>query len=124
MANRSVGDLYHRYAFDQREQVDDGAGNTVGKWIERFDRRAGVINLRGGEAVMAARLQGKHSQIVFVRASDQVLQVSTEWRMRDVRTGAFVDGKWTGVSYNIREITRSNDRLWLDFLCESGVADG
>ncbi|MBD9652001.1 head-tail adaptor protein [Ensifer sp. ENS09] len=124
MVKRSAGDLYHRYAFDKREQIDDGAGNTVGRWIEQFSVRAGVINLRGGEAVMAGRLEGKHTQVVFVRASSQTRSISTDWRLRDVRTGAFVNGKWTGVSYNIREITRSDDRQWIEVLSESGVADG
>ncbi|KSV72896.1 phage head-tail adapter protein [Sinorhizobium sp. GL2] len=121
---RTAGNLFHRYAFDRREQTDDGAGNTIGNWVEQFSAHAGVINLRGGEAVMAGRLEGKHTQVVFVRASSKTRSVSTDWRLRDVRTGAFVNGKWTGISYNIREITRSDDRRWIEVLCESGVADG
>ncbi|MCV9965459.1 head-tail adaptor protein [Pararhizobium sp. BT-229] len=110
---RSAGDLYHSYAFDRRIEIDQGDGNTVGEWQQKFRCRAGVINLRGGESVMAGRLQGQHSQIVFVRASSVSMEATTEWQARDLRTG---------VAYNIREITRSDDRMWLDFLCQSGVA--
>lgn len=131
--SRSAGDLFHRFAFDHRVEVDRGDGVTVGKWQEQFQARAGVINLRGGEAIIAGRLQGQHSQIVFIRSSAAARLATTEWRARDVRTGAIVDAasgdmvdgkRWTGVSFNIREIVLSDDRMWLDFLCQSGVAAG
>ena len=130
---RAAGDLYHRYAFDERVSVDRGDGVTVGKWREMVNVRAGVIPLRGGETVIAGRLQGRSPQVVFVRASDDTRQISTEWRARDVRSGEIVDDpsgdmvdgkKWTGVSYNVSEITISDDRAWIDCLCQSGGADG
>ena len=112
---RSAGDLYYRVAFDQRVEADRGDGVTVGNWVEQFQVRAGYTHLRGGEAVMAGRLQGKHSQIIFIRASLQAGRIGTDWQARDIRTG---------VAFNIREITRTDDRQWLDLLCESGVATG
>lgn len=130
---RSAGDLYHRFAFDKRVELDRGDGVTVGKWQEQFSVRAGVINLRGGEAVIAGRLQGKSAKVIFVRASSQTKEITTDWRMRDARTGALVDAtngemvdgkKWTGVSYNIAEVTVSDDRAWIDCLGQSGMADG
>lgn len=130
---RSAGDLYHRYAFDRRVDIDRGDGVTVGKWQEQLNVRAGVIPLRGGETVIAGRLQGRSAQVVFVRSSAASRQISTDWRMRDVRTGEIVadpagdmvDGKrWTGVSYNVSEITFSEDRAWVDCLGQSGGADG
>ncbi|MEH0295875.1 phage head closure protein [Agrobacterium sp. CCNWLW71] len=114
-ATRSAGDLFHRVAFDVREEVDRGDGVTVGNWVEKFQVRAGFTPLRGGEAVLAGRLQGQQTQIIYVRASRKTLEVNADWRVRDIRSG---------ISYNIREITRTRDRLWLDFLCQSGVADG
>ena len=130
---RSAGDLYHRYAFDKRVEIDRGDGVTVGKWQEQVNVRAGVIKLRGGEKVIASRLQGRSPQIVFVRASAATREISTDWRMRDVRTGEIVDDpngdmvdrkKWTGVSYNVSEVTFSDDRAWVDCLGQSGGADG
>lgn len=130
---RSAGDLFHSFAFDRRVEIDQGDGVTVGKWAEQFSVRAGVINIRGGEDVIAGRLQGKSTKVVFVRSSSQTKQISTDWRMRDARTGEIIDAsngemvggkKWTGVSYNIAEITISDDRAWIDCLGQSGMADG
>lgn len=112
---RAAADLQHRVAFDQRIIVDDGYGNTVGDWKEQFRVFAGFTHLRGGETVIASRLQGQHVQVIFVRSSAQTRKVTTEWRVRDVRTG---------VSYNIRDITPTHDRIWIDFLTQSGVAPG
>lgn len=121
---RSASDLYHLVAFDQREEVDRGDGVTVGKWVERFQTRAGFVHLRGGETVLADRLQGQHTQVIFVRSSTKTRQVSTDWRVRDVRSGSFVGDEWRGTEFNIRDITPTDDRQWLDFLCQSGVASG
>lgn len=112
---RSAGDLFHRVAFDKREEIDRGDGVFVGQWVEQFQARAGFTHLRGGESVMAGRLQGQHTQVIFVRSSLQTKEVTADWRVRDVRTG---------IEFNVRDITRTTDRQWLDFLCQSGVASG
>ena len=114
---RTAGDLFHRVAFDRRIDTNDGNddGNTQGEWQEQFQCRAGFIHLRGGESIMADRLQGVHPQVIFVRASSQSKAVTTEWRIRDARTD---------IEFNIRDISMSDDRQWLDFLCQSGGADG
>ncbi|MDH2092101.1 head-tail adaptor protein [Rhizobium pusense] len=121
---RSAGDLFHRVAFDKREEIDRGDGVFVGQWVEQFQVRAGFAHLRGGESVMADRLQGQHTQVIFVRSSSQTRAVDTDWRVRDVRRGEFVNGEWVGSEFNIRDVTPTNDRQWLDFLCQSGVASG
>ncbi|MDK4704326.1 head-tail adaptor protein [Rhizobium sp. CNPSo 4062] len=112
---RSAGDLFFHVAFDKRADADDGAGNTVGEWQEKLQCRAGFTHLRGGESVMAARLEGQHTQVIFVRRSTLTRGITTDWRVRDLRNGD---------TFNIRDITPSDDRLWLDFLCQKGVADG
>lgn len=108
-----AGDLYYRVAFDKRAEVDDGYGNTQSDWVEQFQCRAAYRHLRGGESVMAGRLQGRHSQVIIVRASSQTRQVSTDWRVRDVRDGTV---------FNIRDVTVETDRMFISFLCERGVA--
>lgn len=110
---RSAGDLYYRFAFDKRVDQQDGYGNTKGEWQEQFQRRAGLTHIRGGEAVMADRLQGQHTQIVFVRACSETRLITSDWRARDVRTGAV---------FNIREVKATTDRKWVDLLMQSGVA--
>ncbi|NTS30671.1 head-tail adaptor protein [Phyllobacterium sp. BT25] len=111
----SSGDLFYKVAFDQRQDADDGFGNTVSTWVEKFQCRAGYRHLRGGEAVIAARLEGKHIQVVTVRASTATKGVTTDYRIRDLRSGE---------TFNIRDITPNLDRQFIDFLVESGVADG
>lgn len=113
----NAGRLTERVAFDQRVEVNPDAprdyGNTVGGWEERYSCAAQFIHLRGGETVLAARLAGRHTQVVRVRASSFTRALTPEWQVRDVRAGTV---------FNIRDVTRSPDRAWVDLLCESGVA--
>lgn len=115
MASHTAGDLKRRVAFDRRSPNPDGYGNTVADWAEQFNVAAGYMHLKGGESVMAARLEGQHMQVIFVRLSSQTLAVTTDWRIRDTRAGTL---------YNIRDITPTEDRQWLEFLVQSGVASG
>lgn len=109
----SAGDLYYRVAFDKRGEVEDGMGNTQSGWVEQFQCRAAYLHKHGGESVMAGRLQGKHLQVITVRASSQTRQITTDWRVRDVRTGDVL---------NIRDVTHETNRQWISLLCERGVA--
>ena len=111
----SVGQLFERVAFDQRETVSDGMGNTVGQWVEQFQARAEYIHLRGGEAVIAGRLQGRHTQVIRVRASSSTRSLTTDNSVRDVRSGT---------RYNIRDIEVETNRQFISLTCESGVAEG
>lgn len=117
MKRPSAGDLDKRVAFDQRETGNPDSpadyGNTIDEWEEQFQCRAAFIHLRGGEAVLAGRLAGRHTQVIRVRACSQTRDVTTDWRVRDARAGTVL---------NIRDITPSDDRGWLDILCESGGA--
>jgi SPP1 family predicted phage head-tail adaptor len=100
-------------AFDKKGTASDGLGGTGGAWAEQFQRRAGFTHLRGGEKVLAARLEGTHTLVIRVRSSTGTRTVTTDWRVRDVRTGT---------AYNIRDITPTEDRMFLDILAQSGVA--
>lgn len=114
MADRPAsGRLKHRVAFDRRGTGSDGHGGTSTAFAEQFTCRAAYIHLRGGETVQAARLEGRHPQIIRVRASSSSDQVSTDWRIRDRDTGAV---------FAIRDIERRDDGMYIDFLAESGVA--
>ncbi len=112
---RSAGSLYYKVALLKRENVDDGMGNTVSDFVEQFQTRAEFIHLRGGESVLAGRLQGKHTQVIRVRNSSNTRMISTDWMLRDVRTGK---------SFNIRDIEHEVNRQFIALTCESGVATG
>lgn len=115
MAKAGSGQLHYQVALLKREDVDDGMGNTVSDFVEQFQTRAEFIHLRGSEAVMAGRLQGKHTQVIRVRNSSNTRLISTDWMVRDVRTGK---------SFNIRDIEQEVNRQFIALTCESGVATG
>ena len=62
---------------------------------------------------MARRLQGRHTQVITLRASSQTRQITAEWRLVDARDGTV---------FNVRDVTPETDRTWISLLCERGVA--
>lgn len=105
--------LQERVAFEQKQPSSDGGGGTQSNWTEQFQEFAEYIHLRGGEAVQAARLSGRHTQVIRVPASSLSRAATTEWRIRDTRTGEY---------YNIRDIEPETNRKFISFTCERGVA--
>jgi SPP1 family predicted phage head-tail adaptor len=111
--NTTAGDLHERVGFGSHGSGSDSAGGTISAFTEQFTRRAAYIHMRGGEAVMAARLEGRHTQVIRVRADSQTRAVTSDWQIADKNSSAV---------FNIRDITPTTDRKWIDFLCETGVA--
>jgi head-tail adaptor len=110
----NAGQLRERVAFDERVVIEDEYGNQTGDFAEVFQCRAGFIYLRGGEAVIAARLEGRQPVVARVRPSSQTRQIEPDWRMRDMRTGE---------SFAVRSIAPTPDRKWIDVTTEAGVAE-
>lgn len=110
-----TGKLTNRASFQKRIPHDDGYGNEIGGWGEiLFTRWCHVRFLRGGEAVIASRLEGRQQLILTVRSDSHTSAITSDMR-------CVIDGR----AYNIREFPRpSEDRQFLEFLAESGVADG
>lgn len=120
MARRpSAGDLRERVAFEARvtENPDSPIdyGNTESTWAEQFERRAQYIHLRGGEAVQAARLEGRHIQVIRIRSDSATRIITTDWRAVDQKTGDV---------FNIRDAapTKEDPLRFIDLLAEKGVA--
>lgn len=110
----SAGSLRHRVAFDARAETDDGYGNPVsGDFAEQFVVSADIRSRGGSEAVVAARLEGRNIFGVYVGSSTQTRQITTAWRMRDVRLGTV---------YNIDAVDAVTDPAWVYLTVESGVA--
>lgn len=110
----SAGQLTRRAQFEKRGSLEDGYGNTLTEWASVFSHLCHVRYMRGGESVMASRLEGRQPVIITVRNCAEARTISSDMR-------CVIDG----VPYNVREFPRpSQDRLWLEFLAESGVADG
>lgn len=112
------GELKHKVAFQVHTESNPDSprdyGNVFSDWVTSFERRAAFKHLRGGETIIAARLEGRHTQIIRVRASTETRSVTPEWRIVDARDQTV---------YNIRDVTPTEgDNAWLDFLVEKGVA--
>lgn len=108
--------LYYRVHCQIEAPGADELGNPVpggGGWQTQFSVRAAYRHLRGGESVMAGRLQGQHSQIITVRCSTQSKLITAGWRLVDARDGTV---------FNVRDVTPETDRQWISLLCERGVA--
>src|SRR3569833_1333913 len=106
-----AGDLRSRIAFDKRQDVDDGYGNTQSDFIEQFTQSGALLPLKGGETVMASRLTGVQPFILTVRHSSQAAQVTTAWRARDARTGTV---------YDITTVVVRPTKDFIDMTCVSG----
>lgn len=114
--SRSAGRLVHKVALDERPKTGgDGRGNYEGPFEEQFQCRAEFIHLRGGETVMAGRLEGHHTQVVRVRASSHTRRITAGWQLRDVRRGT---------KFNIRDVEWEENRQFIALTCESGVVPG
>lgn len=114
MAKRpNSGDLHHLLSFQKQGTAVDSYGGTTSAWAAQFTCHGGFVHLRGGEGVQAARLEGRHVQVIRVRASTNTRSVTPEWRIADSRTGDV---------FNIRDVEPGEDRQFIDFLCEKGVA--
>lgn len=106
------GKMRQRALFQAREEIDDGYGNMIGGWADRFSRWCNVRYLKGGETVMAARLEARQPVLVRIRKDDRTAQIAPDWRL-------LIDGR----EYNITEPPRPTENGGhYEFLCESGVA--
>lgn len=109
----SAGAMHYRLAFDAPVESVNATGGQVTGWQERIAAVwAQMIFLRGGEAVIAARLVGRQPAVVKVWASAATRAIDTDWRMRDLRSG---------VIYAIRSKVVSDDRSMVELTVESGV---
>ena len=100
--------------FLQRPTVTaDGLGGTETGWQDVFETRAHFRYLRGGETVLAGRLQGRLTIVATIPSHDAARQVTPDWRVRDARAGTI---------WNVRSVIPSDDRALIELTCESGVA--
>ncbi len=109
-----AGALREIFAYDRRIQLDDGYGNITGDWQEQFRAATGLAPLKGGEVVLAARLEGRQPYIATIRYSTSAALVTTDWRCRDVRTGA---------TYAVTTHVPRARKDYIDMIVTEGIAD-
>ncbi|KPF47071.1 head-tail adaptor protein [Rhizobium sp. AAP43] len=107
-----AGKLRERISFAKRIDSEDGYGNGQGDWANQFTVAGGYTHLRGGETVIASRLENRHPVVIRVRASSDTRQVTADWKATDSRSD---------IAYAIRDVTIDPKGAFIDMLCESGV---
>lgn len=100
-------------AFHEIAESASSYGIVAGDYSEQFRRAARIRPLVGGEPVIAQRLTGVQPVVIRVRSDDETRDVTTAWKIVDVRSLA---------AYNIRAVTPDEKRRWIDFLVEKNVA--
>ena len=115
MARITASDLRDRVRLEMREEVDDGWGGTApGDWAAQFERNACILLSKGGETVIAARLQSVQPALIIVRFDTETATITPTWRLIETRSGTV---------YNIRTAAdMERRRRFITLLCESGVA--
>ncbi len=109
----SAGSLNQRVLFQAPVATSDGQGGTEDGWSAGFVRWAGYRRLRGGEAVIAARLAGVQPTVITIRADTETRAIDPTWRATDQRTGEI---------FALRAVIVSDDRAFIEITAESGVA--
>ncbi len=118
MARRGARKLLNRILLQRRTL--DGNGDPLGPWgavpSEADDSAwaAQVVWLKGGETVMAQRLQGVQPVVIVLRACTTSRAVDNAWRGVDVRDRQV---------YEFSGATLTEDRMWVEVLGVAKVGD-
>jgi SPP1 family predicted phage head-tail adaptor len=108
----SAGDLRHEIKLERQVTTPDGAGGSTTTWQEVITTPARIKVLKGGETVMAGRLQGTQTVVVTLRNQPGLGDADSTWRLTSTRSGRV---------YDIKSITPDERGAWLDILAEIGI---
>jgi head-tail adaptor len=109
-----IGDLRDRVTFAQPASSTDEYGNVESGFEDQFTVAASILYVRGGEQVMAARLEGRQPVVLTIRSSSQSEQIGPGWKATDARDDSRI--------FNIRSIQPGDRKDFTELLCEMGVA--
>lgn len=114
MTRITASDLRDRVSLEKQEEVDDGYGGVTDQWVVQFERDACILLSKGGETVIASRLQSIQPALIIVRFDAETATITADWRLIETRSGTM---------YNIRTSADMERRgRFITMLCESGVA--
>lgn len=111
-----AGKRRERVTFAKRIAADDGMGNTVGAFADQFTRWAEIRPMRGGETVIASRLEGVRPVLIIVLRDSETETIGNDWKATDDTDGRV---------YAIKSIDdMDRDRKDLTLIAEAGVNAG
>jgi head-tail adaptor len=91
-----------RFTFERPTEELDDYGVTKQAWEAVIQNcPCDMMNLRGGEAVQASRLDGRQPVVIYIRKPPNSEHITPEWRVRDTRSTAI---------YEIASIVETEDR--------------
>lgn len=102
-----------RFRFEKRLEEEDPFGNTEGEWQVLFTRRVCLRAQKGGETVLAQRLQSQQPVLVIVRRDSETSLIQPDWRLVDERTDIIY------AIHTVYDMERHGRHITL--LCETGV---
>ena len=105
MAKHNAGELRSRLIFQRR--AEGFSGDRTGAWATEFGRRSKLMFLRGGEGVLAQRIEGQQPTVVVVRACPETRAIDNSWRAVDRATRQI---------YDLSSTTETDDRAWIEIL--------
>jgi head-tail adaptor len=108
----SASRVQHRVTFAAEVRTPDGGGGVTIAWVDQFTTYAEYMHLNGSETVIAGRITGTHTQVMRLRSTAQTRAINTLWKATDEQ----------GRAFNLRDVTVTEDRKWLDVLATRGVA--
>ena len=109
-----AGDLRERITFQSRGT--DANGDPLGAWGDVCTVWAQLKWLRGSEAALSQRLEGRQPVAIVIRDSSQSRPITSAWRAVNARNADQV--------FNITAVSPSPDRGFIDVLATMGGATG
>ncbi len=109
-----AGDLRDRVTFEARGE--DANGDPLGAWAPQFTVWAQMVWLRGSEAALQQRLEGRQPVAIVVRTSSQTRGITTAWRAVNARNAE--------QRFNITAVSPAKEPGFIDVLATMGGATG
>jgi head-tail adaptor len=109
-----AGDLRDRITFEARAL--DANGDALGTFEPQFTVWAHLRWLRGSEAALQQRLEGRQPVALVIRDSAQARQITTAWRALNARV--------EGQAFNITSVSPAQERGFIDILATTGGPTG
>lgn len=109
-----AGELKDKITFQSRGE--DANGDALGEWESQITVRAQLKWLRGSEAALSQRLEGRQPVAIVVRDSSQSRPITSAWRAVNARNADQV--------FNITAVSPSPESGFIDVLATMGGATG
>src|SRR5690606_27991555 len=87
MTRITASNLRDRVSLEKQEEIDDGYGGVTGQWVVQFERDACILLSKGGETVIASRLQSIQPALIIVRFDAETSTITADWRLIETRSG-------------------------------------